>query len=255
MAYAEAYQPDRSLKGKLRRRAVRLVHRRPLAASPGRPMISFSFDDAPATAARAGAAALEARGLRGTFYVAAGLAGGEAPMGVCAEGADYRRLAGAGHEIACHTFSHLDCGRASGPEALADVAANARALAAWGAPAPETFAYPYGDVAVAAKQALSPRFRLLRALHHGLVEQGADLAQAPAVGIEGGGGEAVARRWMAAALRRKAWLVLYTHDVREDPSPWGCTPAVLARLIDHAVSEGFEVVTVVEGARKLSGDA
>jgi peptidoglycan/xylan/chitin deacetylase (PgdA/CDA1 family) len=136
MAYADAYQPDRSLKGKLRRRAARLVHRRPLAAGPARPMISFTFDDAPATAVHAGAQALEARGLHGTFYVAAGLAGGEAPMGVCAGGDDYRRLAQAGHEIACHTFSHLDCGQATGPQALADVAANAEALAAWGAPAP-----------------------------------------------------------------------------------------------------------------------
>lgn len=253
MAYADAYQPDRSLKGKLRRRAARLVHRRPLSVAPGRPMISFSFDDAPATAAQAGAAALEARGLRGTFYVAAGLAGGEAPMGVCAEAADYRRLAEAGHEIACHTFSHLDCGQASGPEALADVDANARALAAWGAPAPETFAYPYGDVGFAPKRALADRFRLLRGLHHGLIEKGCDLNQAPAVGIEGADGEAVARRWMAAALRRKAWLILYTHDVRDDPSPWGCTPAVLARLIDQALGDGFDVVTVAKGVKLCGG--
>ena len=54
-----------------------------------------------------------------------------------------------------------------------------------------------------------------------------------------------------AAKRRRAWLILYTHDVREDPSPWGCTPAALARLIDRARADAFEIVTMAEGARRL----
>lgn len=249
--YAEAYSADRSLKGKLRRRLVRLVHRRPLAKAPERPMVSFTFDDAPLTAAVAGAALLETRGLAGTYYVSAGLAGTEAPMGVCAEAVDYRRLAKAGHEIACHTYSHLDCGQASGPAALADVTRNAQAMAEWGVEDLVSFAYPYGDVAGGPKQALAKRFSTLRALHHGLVEKGCDLNQAPAVGIEGPEGEMVARRWLDEAKARTAWLILYTHDVRPDPSPWGCTPEVLARLIDRAVAEGFDVVTVREGARRL----
>ena len=84
MNYADAYSSDRSLKGKVRRRAVRLLHRRPLTTAPPRPMLSFTFDDAPLSAVQAGAQVLEARGVRGTYYVAAGLAGQEAPMGICA---------------------------------------------------------------------------------------------------------------------------------------------------------------------------
>jgi peptidoglycan/xylan/chitin deacetylase (PgdA/CDA1 family) len=251
MSYADAYSADRSLRGKIRRRAVRLMHRRPLAAAPSRPMISFSFDDAPLTATTAGAALLEARGLRGTFYVSAGLAGAEAPMGVCARASDYRRLAEAGHEIACHTYSHLDCGRASGAAALIDTARNADSLTSWGVSAIESFAYPYGDVAPGPKGALADRFSTLRALHHGLIEHGTDLNQAPAVGIEGEDGEQVARRWMEQARTRNAWLILYTHDVRPSPSPWGCAPEVLGRLIDEAVADGFEVATVGAVAKKL----
>ena len=247
----QAYSADRSLKGKLRRRLVRLVHRRPLARAPERPMISFTFDDAPLTSAVAGAALLEIRGLAGTYYVSAGLAGAEAPMGVCAEAVDYRRLAKAGHEIACHTYSHLDCGQAKGAAARADVVRNIEALAAWGIEEVVSFAYPYGDVAGGPKKALASRYTTLRALHHGLIEKGCDLNQVPAVGIEGPDGEAVARRWMAQAKARKAWLILYTHDVRPDPSPWGCTPEVLARLIDQAKDDGFDVVTVREAARRL----
>lgn len=247
----DAYEPDRSLKGKLRRRLIRLAHRRPARVALERPMVSFSFDDAPATACEAGARALEARGLRGTYYFAAGLAGRDGPMGRFATGEDARRLYQAGHEIACHTYSHLDCGQSSRATTLQDVDRNAESLAAWGAGEPVSFAYPYGDVASPAKTALSGRFKTLRALHHGLITDGADLNQAPAVGVEGEAGEAVASEWLDKAKARKAWLILYTHDVAEQPSQWGCTIAALERLIDRAVADGFDVVTVAEGARRI----
>lgn len=251
MAYGDAYHADASLKGKLRRRVARLAHRRPLVIAPHRPMLSFSFDDAPLTAATTGARLLEARGLRGTYYVSAGLSGQDAPMGVCAGADDYRRLAEAGHEIACHTFSHLDCGRASAAQASAEADQNAAALADWGVSQLVSFAYPYGDVAPGPKGALAGRFSTLRGLHHGIIEKGTDLNQAPAVGIEGENGEAAARRWMDEALVRKAWLILYTHDVAPLRSPWGCTPDGFAKIIDEALEAGFEVGTVGEVAAKL----
>jgi peptidoglycan/xylan/chitin deacetylase (PgdA/CDA1 family) len=99
---------------------------------------------------------------------------------------------------------------------------------------------------------LAPRFVLSRALHHGVVGQGGDLNQAPAVGIEGADGEAVAEHWLDVAKRRTAWLILYTHDVADRPSEWGCTPAVLERLIDKSIAAGFEVVTVAQGAARLA---
>jgi len=247
---ADAYHADASWRAKLRRRAVRLAARRP-ARAPRRPMVSFAFDDVPASAAREGAAILEARGLKGTFYVAAALAGADAVTGPMALAEDARRLAAAGHEIGCHTFSHLDCGQAGASLSLDDVDRNARALSDWGLPRPVTFAYPFGDVAPATKRALAPRFALMRALHPGLVTAGADLNQAPAVGVEGPGGEALARRWLDRAADRGGWLILCTHDVAAAPSPYGCTPAALARLADAALAEGLEVVTVAEGAARV----
>ncbi len=71
------------------------------------------------------------------------------------------------------------------------------------------------------------------------------------MGIEGPNGEAVARGWLTRALAERAWLILYTHDVRPDPSPFGCTPAALERLVDAAIAGGAEVVTVAEGLRRI----
>ena len=252
---AGPYHADPSLKGKLRRRLVRLQHRRPATAAPERPMISFSFDDAPVSAFTTGAQVLERHGVRGTYFVCAGTAGQCGFVGPLGGREHMRRARAAGHELACHTYSHLDCGKASARETEADLDRNAATLSEWGVGAPLTFAYPYGDVGPRAKRRLADRFALARALHPGVVEGGADLAQAPAVGMEGVGGEAKARRWMAAALRRKAWLIVFTHGVEDVVTPYGCTAAALERLVCDALAHGFDVVTVAEGARRLRAAA
>ncbi len=243
------YSADRSLYGKLRRRVARLVTTRPARLDLERPMLTFSFDDAPVSAAEAGAAILERHGVRGTYFISAGLGGRESHLGRYTSLDDVARLAAAGHEIACHTFSHLDCGKAPAREIAAELTANAQALKAMGV-ASTTFAYPYGDVSPWAKALINDRFLAGRALHHGLIASGADLNQAPAVGIEGADGEQVAASWMDRAAANRAWLVLYTHDVRDRPSDWGCTPDVLERLVARAIDRGFEIVTFEQGARR-----
>jgi len=251
MLAAEDYSPDRSLKGKLRRRFVRLQTRRTAQVTLARPMVSFSFDDVPVSAIETAGAMLEAQGARGTYFICAALAGQDSRMGRYATREEMLAAQARGHEIACHTFGHLDCGAADAPAIERDIAHNDEALTGWGVPPTTTFAYPYGDVSHAAKQVVGGRFSLARALHHGLIETGADLNQAPAVGIEGPDGEQVALRWLERAKARNAWLILYTHDVREAPSPVGCTPDVMRRLIEAAVGSGFDIVTVAEGARRI----
>jgi len=248
---AAPYSPDRSLKGKMRRRWARMVHRRPLESTVDRPFVSISFDDAPVSAATVGAEILQSNGARGTYYVCAGLDDQPGHMGDYADRTVYADLSVRGHEIACHTFSHLDCGKASAIDIVDDIDRNSAALADV---ALETthFAYPYGDVSPDAKNALESRFGSLRALHPGLIRRGSDLNQMPAVGIEGSGGEAHAERWIDKALAQSAWLILYTHDVREQPSDWGCRPDVLDRLIRRATAGGAEIAPVGTVLRRLA---
>ncbi len=249
------YRADPSLKGKLRRRLVRLQHRRAAGPRLGAPLISFSFDDAPVSAFTTGARVLERHGARGTYFVCAGTAGQPERIGQMGDRADILHAQAQGHEIACHTYSHLDCGQANARTATQDVARNDQTLEAWGLPRPETFAYPYGDVGPRAKRMLAKRFTLSRAIHHGVIEGGVDLAQAPAVGVEGEAGEALALHWMDQAVRRKAWLILFTHGVADELTPYGCTTAVLDRLVAEAVARDFEIVTVAEGARRMRAPA
>jgi peptidoglycan/xylan/chitin deacetylase (PgdA/CDA1 family) len=253
MNTAAVYSPDRSLKGKLRRRLARVMRRRPARIALDRPMISFTFDDAPASAFTLGRSVLEAKGVRATYYVAAGLAGQDGPTEPYGDRDAILAAAAAGHEIACHTHGHLDCGKAGAAEIEADVIRNEAALRDWGLPKATNFAYPFGDVSPAAKAVLGSRYDVLRALHHGLIVEGTDLNQAPAVGVEGVGGEAAAHHWLERAAAQNGWLLLYTHDVSESPSEWGCTPGALERLIAVAQTRGFDIVTLAEGARRLVG--
>ncbi|WEK56512.1 MAG: polysaccharide deacetylase family protein [Candidatus Brevundimonas phytovorans] len=241
----QPYTPDLSLKGKLRRRLARLTHRRPARLDLTRPTVSFTFDDIPVSAAHAGAEALEAQGARGTFYVCGGLFGQEGHMGRFADSGEIGDLIRRGHEVAGHTYDHLDCHRTREADLTADLDANDAALRGLGA-APIHFAYPYGEVSPRAKGLLAGRYSSLRGVHKGLVHDGADLNQLPGVGIEGADGQVVGRQWIDRAVSENAWLILYTHDVREAPSPWGCTPDALLRLIAHAQKVGCDIRTVGE---------
>lgn len=246
------YSADRSLFGKLRRRIARVVTTKPARLENlSRPLLTISFDDAPVSAAENGAAVLGKYGGKGTYFISAGLCGQESHLGRYTTPEEIKALAVMGHEIACHTFTHLDCGRAPVPEIEANIARNQAALCDMGVTASRTFAYPYGDVSPAGKRVLNDRYLAARALHHGLITSGSDLNQAPAVGIEGANGEQIAYDWMAKAARTpSSWLVLYTHDVRDHPSDWGCTPAVLDRILAKAREMRFDIVTFAEGAER-----
>lgn len=244
------YSADRSLIGKLRRRLARAMTRKPAHLDLTRPLLTMSFDDAPTSAAHAGADILARHGVHGTYFISAGLMGKDSHLGHYTRVDEVKALYAAGHEIADHTFSHLDCGRAGGAAIAGNIEQNLRVLKHMGIPAPRTFAYPYGDVSPQAKALLDDRYLAARALHHGLIETGTDLNQAPAVGIEGRDGEKTALMWLDRAVKARAWLVLYTHDVRDAPSDWGCTPDVLERLLIKGLDMGFEVVTFEDGAKR-----
>ena len=59
---------------------------------------------------------LERHGARATYFISAGLMNTHSHLGRFAGPDEIRALHAAGHEIACHTFSHFDCGRGSGPD-------------------------------------------------------------------------------------------------------------------------------------------
>src|SRR6476620_7005116 len=84
---------------------------RHLAVSPHRlpvnaPMVSFTFDDAPDSAASHGAPMLEEHGGRGTFYLSGSQVNQWSGHWLGLSHDAILRLHRSGHEIGCHTYSH-----------------------------------------------------------------------------------------------------------------------------------------------------
>lgn len=44
--------------------------------------------------------------------------------------------------------------------------------------------------------------------------------------------------------QRKTWLIFYMHDVRENPSPYGCTPALFESVVSFAARRGSQLRSI-----------
>ena len=76
------------------------------------PIVSFTFDDAPPSAATTGAEILEEFDVRGTYYLSGGWLGRFGDIQPLMTADQARGLALRRHEIGCHTFNHTDvCGQ------------------------------------------------------------------------------------------------------------------------------------------------
>ena len=221
-------------------------------------VVSFTFDDFPRSAWINGGAILEQYDRRGTYYTAMGLAGMTNNLGPLFEFDDLRAAHAHGHEIACHTFSHRDCARVPAAEIADEIDANAAALSEVldGAPI-DNFAFPFGGVSLAAKTALARRFASCRGTGRGLNRGTADLADLASTSLYNNGFDrARLCQLIEDAQAEGAWLIFYTHDVADEPSPFGCTPDQFRSIVAYA-AENVPVLPVrdVLAGLGITGDA
>ncbi len=208
---------------------------------------SLCFDDFPRSAWAAGGPILARRGVRASFYPAGGFCGRFAEGNDQFTAEDLREVRDAGHEIGCHSFSHRAASSLSARAFGADLDRNAAFLREEAGVMPATFAYPYGLFSPASLPVTAARFRGARRVRGGANAGRLDLRRIAAVPLE-------ARSWSAARMeaavadvaRRRGWLVLFTHDVAPEPTPYGCTPAMLEHALEALARAGIEVMPVAQ---------
>jgi peptidoglycan/xylan/chitin deacetylase (PgdA/CDA1 family) len=251
-----AYTPAGGVTGRLRRVAARLLACAPLDIELGRSVVTFTFDDFPKSAGTLAAERLEREDWRATYFTAGGFAGEHNHHGALFDADDLQRLSAAGHEIACHTFSHADAGTTSAAEYIADIDRNAAFLKSSGHTAPlQTFAFPYGEATPAMKRTLSKRFRALRGVRPGVNRGRADRALLKSVPLDGGlTGLQRAIDAVRDAHRKPGWLIFYGHDVQDRPTDWGCTPDFLDAVIEAVKASGARVLTMAEALDHMEGE-
>jgi len=240
------------LVGRVKRRLTRLQARRTVNCAQERFVVSFSFDDFARSAATTGAEILESFGWRGTYYASAGFENANNHLGELFTAADIAALVSRGHEIGCHTENHINCALNAPVVLQREVRRNQRRLRALGAPTPRSFAFPFGEASAVAKTLLGRHYSCLRGIGRTINRRYGDANQLGAVAIEGDTGDAPAVLSYVDNLKTApGWLIFFTHDVRENPGQWGCTPALLRTVCEAVQAAGFEVMPVGEAFAAL----
>jgi len=220
--------------------------RRPIRTE--RPIVSFTFDDVPDTAWTNGAAILEKYGARGTFYIAGGLEGRVEPDRrlISAEGC--RDLFARGHEIGCHTFSHRKVGSLTSRAFAGDLDRNEIFLADAGISRRATnFAFPYNAASPRLRHVLQKRYTTCRASGEAINRGSVDPFMLKAVEIHQPEDHALGlTRWIDDVAINPGWLIFFTHDVSSTPTPYGCRPETLERLVSHATERQCDILPVCE---------
>ncbi|MGZ3272343.1 MAG: polysaccharide deacetylase family protein [Caulobacteraceae bacterium] len=210
------------------------------------PVVSFTFDDFPRSALTEGGGVLRERGWAGTYYAAGGFCGRRV------EGLDYYdqddlvRAVEEGHEIGCHTFGHLRLPQASSAEIEADLERNAQFIAeALPGHRLSSFAYPFGDLDLGRKALLARRFPICRGIWPGINAGRMDFGQLKAVSLDQLSADTLdVEGWLDRAVAARGWLIFFTHDVSDDPSPYGFGRKAFEAVADAVARRGIRVLPV-----------
>ncbi|WCL53193.1 polysaccharide deacetylase family protein [Gimibacter soli] len=241
-----------SLLEKIERRVARYAPSRRMTLPKGRGAISFCFDDFHVDAYEQGGRILEAADMTGTFYLCAGLIDAELEGHSIASADTVKTAFDAGHEIGCHTFSHMDCQANSAAAVATDLEKNKVAITELTGLAPYSFAYPFGKMSVAAKRLASDRFGSARGVTGGINRGLADLGNLRANQIYSNGFDLAALEGKIADVAANGgWLIFYTHEVAEKPSPFGCRPDEFRAVVDAVAKSGVRCLPVKHALASL----
>jgi peptidoglycan/xylan/chitin deacetylase (PgdA/CDA1 family) len=214
------------------------------------PVVSFTFDDFPRSALLEGGRILRHAGWTGTYYAAGSFCGRRVDGLEYFTPADLLRVDQEGHEIGCHTFGHLNLRTARSRTIIEDLERN-KAFVREILPKLRfaSFAYPFGDLDLSAKALLVRQFSTCRGIWGGLNKGWIDRAQLSSVALERRElDESQIEAWLDQASAANAWLVFFTHDVSDNPSPYGCPTDTFARIVASVARRRIKVLPVKDAA-------
>lgn len=236
------------------RRQLSHVRQRSILPRPKQgSIVTFGFDDCPCSAIDTALPLLEAEGWRATVYVAVGLCDSVNHLGPHMSREDIVEVHKRGHEIADHTFSHRNAKGLTAQAYVEDVERNQAALKSLGLPPSESFAYPFGDVTHPIKKRLRSKFSTLR----GVIpptspDQDANFL--PAMPLYSSETIDAAIKQISELAETPLWLNLFTHDVRDTPSAYGCTVEAFQTVVRAVHQSGARVMTARDAYRTLKAE-
>ena len=209
------------------------------------PVVSFTFDDAPASAFERGGEILSGYGYAATYYIALSFLNSK-EQALSFTQKHLENALESGNELGCHTFSHI-CFQAVESSCIEeDLNKNAREFQRI---FPQekfyNFSYPFGGQTIAGKKLIEQGFRSSRSIRGGINSGKIDLNSLDAVRLyeRSESLEAIYQK-IAEVEKRKGWLIFYTHDVQKNYSEYGCSSAYLDAVVKRCIQCGIHVMPV-----------
>jgi peptidoglycan/xylan/chitin deacetylase (PgdA/CDA1 family) len=213
------------------------------------PFISFTFDDFPRSAYEGGGGVLRKYKIRGTYYTSMGLMGRDSPVGLIFSSEHLKEILDEGHELGCHTHDHVDAWDGKADVFERSIVMNREAvLKTIGHTDFKTMSYP--------KRHPHPRNKRVAGKYFGICRGGGqtfntgviDLNLVKSCFIDKINNETIETLKLKIDQNRKkrGWLIFSTHDVRDNPSRFGCTPEFFEGVMRYAVDSGAVILPVCE---------
>src|SRR6202022_3477234 len=140
---------------------------------------------------------------------------------------------------------------ASAQEVNKSIVRNQAVARELGLPPFRHFAYPFGCFGIAGKKIAMRHYASARTNMLGLNRDNIDLGLLKSVPIYPRSETLRLEHYLDALQSHEGWLIFYTHDVSERPSPYGCTPEELMLVIRRAREIGASILPVGAVVDKL----
>jgi len=245
------YAPSRSLTARIRRRMTPLCAQRNLKFKLNKPIINLTFDDCPKSVVENALPLIEENGWQATLFMAMGLCGTTNHLGLHMSEDDVKAAHKNGHEIAGHTFDHIDANTISTADFEKNIEKNQSKLSELGLPRSQTFAYPYGQVTRGAKKLIAKKFKGAREITGQVHTFRVDLNQVKSNRLYSGQDYKTLLEDISKLAKKPGWMTIFTHDVRDNPSDFGCHPEQLKAVLSAIKDSGAEVMTFANAINYL----
>ena len=242
------------VQGRYRRTCARWLSQRPQRLHENGPVVSFTFDDFPRSSLHVGGEILKRYGGAGTYYAAMSLMGTQAPTGTMFVAEDLETLFREGHELGCHTYEHCNPWETSGERFAASLDENQRALTALFPHAVfRSMSYPFTVPAPRNKRIAGRHFRCCRGRGERSNTGQVDASFLASCFLEMKlGGPEVALKAIEENRGMGGWLIFSTHDLSDDPTPYGWRPDYFETVVRAAAESGARILPVIEAWEQLT---
>ncbi|NJS39371.1 MAG: polysaccharide deacetylase family protein [Rhodobacteraceae bacterium] len=187
----------------------------------------MTFDDIPRSAWTSGGRILAQHDARATYYLSGDLCGRVLEGREHYRREDVKAMVAEGHEIGSHLFHHLSTLSLSAARIRREIVQNDQFLqeVTGLALGPQSFAYPYGEISIAAKWLCNHRFKSSRSVMAGLNSAGTDSDQLRILPIDNAFADPAGFvSILQTAAQNSAWVIALAHGVDDTGHPYSCPP-------------------------------